>query len=178
MKQSKMMKEVLTILNNKPDKALTLFCIAEDMKKAEGFNRKSSLRASLSRCLNRMKKEGIVTYQYKTKKVQLGGRQDNMVLCVPEKFEGKFWSIATENSPEPNKKPIAESERLKELKDNFLTVEQQPQIIIPDLTEQTFEPEQNTKDTTVNIVKEDPLLVEDDPLAWGKNYRETVIQKM
>ena len=139
------------------------------MKKAEGFNRKSSLRASLSRCLNRMKKEGIVTYQYKT------GESNN--LLFPIKSEGKFWSIATENSLAPNEKPIVESERLKDLKDNFLTVEQQPQIIIPDLTEQTFEKKQTVKPKTVTIEKDDSLLVED-PLEWGKNYREKVIQKI
>ena len=57
------------------------------------------------------------------------------------------------------------------MQDNFLTAEPQPQKNIPDLTEQT------TKDITVNIVKEETLLVEDDPLEWGKQYRETIIKK-
>lgn len=138
MKQSKMMKQVLTILNNQPDKALTLFCIAEDMQKAEGFNRKSSLRASLSRCLNRLKKEGIVTSQYKTGK-------------------GKFWSITKNKIPGSTKKTIVKTKTKKDLQDNFLTVEPQKPKTDPTLKEQTFENKQtellSSEDLEIQTIK-------------------------
>jgi len=107
MRHSKMMNEVLKILNKEPDKAFTLYGIAEEMGKDKEFNRKSSLRASLSRCLNRMMKEGIVDWQYSEVEHKLGSKQENQILLIPQPNKGKFWHIAHESAfqNENRKKP-------------------------------------------------------------------------
>jgi len=101
------MNEVLSILKKEPDQAFPLYCIAEEMGKAEIFNRKSSLRASLSRCLNRMKKEGIVDWQYSEVEHKLGAKQGNKILIIPQPNKGKLWHIAHESTSqnENRKKP-------------------------------------------------------------------------
>jgi len=114
MRYSKMMNEVLAILRKEPDKAFTLYGIAEEMGKDETFNRKSSLRASLSRCLNRMKKEGIVDWQYTEVEHKLESKQGNRILLIPQPNEGKFWFIAHESTfqNENRKKPYFNNEVL------------------------------------------------------------------
>lgn len=96
MKRSKLMKQVLSILKKEPQEAFTLYGIAERLGKAEDFNRKSSLRASLSRCLNRMRKEGLVDWEYSVFEHKLGPKQGNQVIQIPKKNEGKFWFIVSE----------------------------------------------------------------------------------
>lgn len=93
-----MMNEVLTILKKEPDKAFTLYGIAEEMGKAENFNRKSSLRASLSRCLNRMKKEGLVNWQYDEVEHKLGSKQGNRIIYIPQWNKGRFWYVVPKAS--------------------------------------------------------------------------------
>jgi len=109
MRHSKMMKEVLAILKKEPNKAFTLYGIAEEMGKDKEFNRKSSLRASLSRCLNRMMKEGIVHWQYSEVEHTLGSKQGNRIIIIPQPNEGKFWHIAhgTTFQNENRKKPFS-----------------------------------------------------------------------
>jgi len=92
-----MMNEVLAILKKEPNQAFTLYGIAEEMGKSKTFNRKSSLRASLSRCLNRMKREGIVDWQYHEVKHKLGSKQGNQIISIPEWNKGRFWFIVSKD---------------------------------------------------------------------------------
>ena len=88
---SRLMRAVLEILNNKLDESLSLGAIAEELGKGEGFGRKSALRVSLSRCLNRMQKFGLVDWQY-TYWVT------HNKLHIAKPCDGKFWFIPDADS--------------------------------------------------------------------------------
>jgi hypothetical protein len=92
MRKSELSQSVLAVLNSHPTKCFTLEGIAENLGKT--IDRESPFRASLSRCLNRLHREGMVTYEYLELYPELFAR---IGKSFPNKHAGKYWSINSEH---------------------------------------------------------------------------------
>lgn len=81
------MKQILEVLTKNPDMAYTLYGMGKKLGiDEEALNRNSSVRASLSRCLNTMKKEGLVDSDYFNLRVP-----SDQISKTPKLSRRKYW---------------------------------------------------------------------------------------
>lgn len=88
MRQSKLSQSILAIFKKNPTQCFLVYGIAAELGKT--IDRKSSARISLSRCLNRMYREGIVDYEYSELYPNTFKQYGK---TIPNKHAGKYWKI-------------------------------------------------------------------------------------
>jgi hypothetical protein len=90
MRKSKLSQSIIAIFKSRPTTCFSLCGIATELGKT--IDRKSSARISLSRCLNRMHREGLVDYEYLELYPDLFEQYGK---SIPDKHAGKYWKLKT-----------------------------------------------------------------------------------
>jgi hypothetical protein len=88
MRKSELSQSILAIFKKNPTQCFSIYGIAAELGKT--IDRESPIRASMSRCLNRMYREGIVDYEYLELYPNLFERYGK---TIPNKHTGKYWKI-------------------------------------------------------------------------------------
>ena len=91
MKKSKLSQSILAIFKKNPTQCFLVYGIAEELGKT--IDRKSSARVSISRCLNRMYREGIVDYEYSELYPEIIEEHPSLRGKMLNKHAGKYWKL-------------------------------------------------------------------------------------